>query len=353
MESLKFCRKYKYKEYEERLSCIRKLPYLKGIGSEEIVVSFTKDIRDLLNKVEKCLNSNSLNKKSSSEVLLLDSHSSATIEGCKTTIDNIKKCIKGTNPSKDDLMVLNIINAQKKYRNYHIANYIDIVNMWKVLSNNVCENVLSQGTLFRKEMVYVGSESRIIHTPEKPEKIESKMNLLVKFINSTQVSILMRGIISHYYIEYIHPMCDCNGRLGRLLQTVIISNKYDNIYKIPIISVINENLSGYYKSLQDSNVVCTINNKKYLDISPFLEYVLICFLIAFERCKFSLSENEKKLVIAMKKRGVGCEITVKNACKVLHSSNESTVRNVLNSLVFYGILSKKKVGNKNIYRLER
>lgn len=91
-----------------------------------------------------------------------------------------------------------------------------------------------------------------------------------------------------------------------------------------------------------------------IDVAPFVEYMLLCMLMAIGRCsRIKLKEGEKAILAAMHKKGIGCEITVKNACKVLHSSNTDYVRSMLNNLVGYKILSKRKEGNKNIYRLER
>ena len=72
-------------------------------------------------------------------------------------------------------------------------------------------------------------------------------------------------------------MCDGNGRLGRLLQSIVISG---NIFKIPVISTMNENLSGYYKSIKDSNIPCNVCGLGMcIDVAPFVEYMLLCMLM--------------------------------------------------------------------------
>lgn len=275
MDSLELCRKYKEREYADRVSHVVKLGYLKGIKDEIIVLSFTDELRALLQKVEVGLRN--VQSSSYKDTILLDSHSSATIEGCRTTIERIRNCIKGEKPTKDDLMVLNILKAQSMYKGTTVPCVQDIVDMWRVISKGVCENTSKQGRFFRSSMVYIGNEDRVVHTPEVPDKIPKKMELLVNFLNSS-INQILKGIICHYYIEYIHPMCDGNGRLGRLLQSIIIDG---NIFKIHVISTISENLNGYYKSIKDSNIPCNVCGLGMcIDVAPFVEYMLLCMLMA-------------------------------------------------------------------------
>lgn len=350
MDSLELCRKYKKTEFDYRVSNLEKLDGLVGINDEVICIGMTSELCKLLKRVETGLKSKIDN--SYRENIILDSHSSATIEGCRTTVESVIRCMRGKSPSRDDLMVLNIIKAQKLYKDREINSSRDITKIWKVISSGVCENLDCQGSIFRKKMVYVGGSSRVVHTPEKPNKIAGKIGLLVNFINNKSISNILKGIILHYYIEYIHPMCDGNGRLGRVLENIVIGKRYINVYKIPLASVINDNLSGYYKSLRDSKEVCNIKGMRCLDVSPFVEYMLICILEALGRSRVSLDENEKKLISIMKRRGYGSEITVRRASCLLEMKENHT-RSLLNKLVGYGFLSKVRVGNRNIYRLER
>lgn len=275
MDSLELCRKYKEREYADRVSHIVKLGYLSGIRNEILVLSFTNELRGLLQKVEVGLRN--VQSGSYKDTILLDSHSSATIEGCRTTIERVRNCIKGGNPTKDDLMVLNILKAQNMYKGTTVSCVKDIVDMWRVISEGVCENTSKQGKFFRSSMVCIGNENRVVHTPEVPDKIPKKMELLVNFLNSN-INQILKGIICHYYIEYIHPMCDGNGRLGRLLQSVVIDG---NIFRVPVISIINENLNGYYKSIKDSNMPCNVCGLGMcIDVAPFVEYMLLCMLMA-------------------------------------------------------------------------
>lgn len=79
MDSLELCRKFKEREYADRVSHIVKLGYLRGIRDEIIVLSFTDELRDLLQKVEVGLRN--IQSSGYKDTILLDSHSFATIVG--------------------------------------------------------------------------------------------------------------------------------------------------------------------------------------------------------------------------------------------------------------------------------
>jgi Fic family protein len=66
--------------------------------------------------------------------------------------------------------------------------------------------------------------------------------------------------------------------------------------------------------------------------------------------QFVLNDNEKKLIAKMNKKGIGTEITVETAAKILKTDNIKA-RYTLNTLTEKGILIKRKVGAKNIYIL--
>lgn len=83
---------------------------------------------------------------------------------------------------------------------------------------------------------------------------------------------------------------------------------------LPLSSAINNQLSGYYGSLADSETVLNGIDGRWLDLSPFVSYMLD----AFEHCLIdaalsvnALTEAESKLLERMNKAGLHAEITTK------------------------------------------
>ena len=124
---------------------------------------------------------------------------------------------------------------------------------------------------------------------------------------------------------------------------------------LPLSSAINNQLSGYYGSLADSETVLNGIDDRWLDLSPFVSYMLD----AFERCLIdaalaanNLTKAEKKLLERMNHAGIHAEITTKKAAGILQMSDSGT-RAVLNGLVNKGYLTVEKDGTPYVYRLHQ
>lgn len=139
------------------------------------------------------------------EILILDSTSSATIEGAKTTIDSVKRSILSGNPTKSDKMVLNIMKAMSTYLPMGIHSEGDLNHLWSIISDGVAENLSSKEIKYRSKMVYIANGDRVVHEPCPVDSINDCMLSLMSFINSNELTSLLRAIIAHFYYVYVHP----------------------------------------------------------------------------------------------------------------------------------------------------
>lgn len=79
---------------------------------------------------------------------------------------------------------------------------------------------------FKKEQNYVGDRnSRSIHfIPISPEQLPGGIETLFNFIASDQLTLLVRTAVAHLEFEALHPFEDGNGRVGRMLVTLMLWN---------------------------------------------------------------------------------------------------------------------------------
>ena len=287
------------------------------------------------------------------DTILLDSWSSATIEGARTTVSNVRKSMTAPK-TKDDLMVINTIKGS----NYAYGRPItekNIRRLWNTVVADVCENENLKGTLYRDGMVYIGSGDRVIHTPANAEQLPELMAQWFAFRES-QEDLLIRSFVCHFYFVYLHPFCDGNGRTARILNaSQLYHGGYEKMKSLPLSSAINHQLSGYYSSLSDSETPLNGTQPPWLDLSPFVSYMMD----AFERCLIDaalsinqLTDSESKLLERMNKVGVHAEITVSKAIGIVGLS-ESATRKLLNGLVQKGYLTVDTTFLPYIYRLEQ
>lgn len=339
-------------ELHRRLTDRVKLP-LCGLNGESLYLTGMSELRNKVSKLD-TFYAQLPAHRGVKDTILLDAWSSATIEGARTTVQQVRDHFK--NPkTKDDRMVINTIAGSNYAYNRPITER-NIRALWEKVVDGVCDNEAHRGTLYRDGMVYIGSGTRIVHTPARAEQLPELMDQWFSFREEETGDLLIRSFVSHFYFVYLHPFCDGNGRTARILNaSQLYHGGYKKMKSLPLSSAINKHLSGYYSSLEDSEIVLNGTESKWLDLTPFVSYMLD----AFERCMMDaalsdnvLSEKESKLLERMNKAGIHGEITVKKASAILRLSENGT-RSVLEKLVKKGYLTVSKDKAPYIYRFEQ
>ncbi len=96
---------------------------------------------------------------------------------------------------------------------------------------------------YKTEQNYIGDERRgkIYYVPIAPEHLAPAMGELVRFMNEGDMRPLIRTALTHVDFEALHPFEDGNGRIGRMLITLML-------WKLDIISQPNFFVSGYFET---------------------------------------------------------------------------------------------------------
>ena len=153
---------------------------------------------------------------------------SSQIEGTQATLEDV------LNPNVDIAVNLEINN---------VINYVNALNFaiekmkeLPVCNRLLCEThrVLMQGVRgqeknpgeFRHSQNWIGASNSNLKTarfiPPTVEDMQTAMSDLEKFINDYDMDILLKTALIHYQFETIHPFLDGNGRIGRMLITLIL-----------------------------------------------------------------------------------------------------------------------------------
>lgn len=107
---------------------------------------------------------------------------------------------------------------------------------------------------FRKSQNWIGGTrpGNAIFVPPPPEYMHDALDDLEKFFYRDDVPSLIKASIVHFQFETIHPFLDGNGRLGRLLISLILY--HDKILEKPILYLslyLKQNRQVYYNLLQE------------------------------------------------------------------------------------------------------
>lgn len=92
------------------------------------------------------------------------------------------------------------------------------------------------------------------------------MHDLFAWLGATHEHPLIASAVFHYEFEFIHPFTDGNGRMGRLCQSLILSQWNIVFAQIPVESLIFEHQQAYYSAIQRST--------QSADSAAFIEFML-------------------------------------------------------------------------------
>lgn len=102
---------------------------------------------------------------------------------------------------------------------------------------------------YKIEQNYIGDDRRnIIHyVPISPEQLGPAMEQLVTYIGRQDVRPLLRVAMVHVEFEALHPFEDGNGRIGRMLITLML-------WRLGLLSEPNFFVSGYFENNKDEYI---------------------------------------------------------------------------------------------------
>ncbi|MFM9902933.1 MAG: Fic family protein [Polaromonas sp.] len=102
---------------------------------------------------------------------------------------------------------------------------------------------------YKTEQNYLAdrSKKKILFVPISPEKLNDGMQMLFKYLHESTDTPLIKAAISHVEFEALHPFKDGNGRIGRMLITLLLWSSH-------VISAPHFYISGFMEDNKDAYI---------------------------------------------------------------------------------------------------
>jgi len=194
-----------------------------------------------------------------SSLVIEEAINSSQLEGASTTRKIAKKMIVSEREPKspDERMIVNnyfLMKEVKKVKNESLT--VDmILGFHEIATQGLNENGVIAGETRTDNEIFIGdNDGNNIYQPPKYEEIISRLEQLCDFANRNHaethfINPVIKAIILHFMIGYIHPFSDGNGRTARaLFYWFMLKNGYDYFEYISISKLLKVAPVKYSKS---------------------------------------------------------------------------------------------------------
>ena len=291
----------------------------------------------------------------------------SAIESIDFNRDSVRNIMKGLAPKDEEE---NRIFGLKQGFEFisHKENKITEENIYKLYMMTIGnflddESRLEQGNFYRHDTVYVMSD-KVEHSGIDHKKLPEYMKSLVEFANvKDNINDLLKATMLHFYIAYLHPYFDGNGRMARLIQMwFLIQKGYESTLFVPFSSYVEKSRKKYY----DAYTLVEENYKLsgVIDITPFLVYFIqnvyekmtgdTVKANTLEKYNSALSageitQKEAKLWQFVLSTYAGDTFTTKQLERDFGDAAFATVRSFVLKFTDLGLLNAQKMKNKVLY----
>lgn len=236
---------------------------------------------------------------------------SLAIEQNTLTLEQVTAVIEGKPVLGDQKEIQEVHNA--------LAAYADMPNWNKAKSNDVLKahRILMMGLLndaghWRSGGAGIYRGDQLVHMAPPASQVPRLMEQLLTWLDTTDAHPLIASAAFHYEFEFIHPFSDGNGRMGRLWQTLILSDWQPLLAYLPVETVIKSRQEEYYQAFREADIKT--------DCSNFIEFLLQALATSLKEAMNNSTQtqhdNESKARVEMKVE-TRVEVKVKTPDRIL------------------------------------
>ena len=190
---------------------------------------------------------------------------SLAIEGNTLSEEQITAILEGKPviaPPREVQEAKNALEAYEQFEHWQSGSKKDLLKAHQTLMLGLIDDAGQ----YRQKGVGVMKGEQVVHMAPQADRVSKLMSNLLAWLEVSDAHPLIASSVFHYEFEFIHPFSDGNGRMGRLWQTLILSEWKPLFKYLPVESMVYANQSDYYIALNKSTEIS--------DSAPFIEFML-------------------------------------------------------------------------------
>lgn len=311
-------------------------------------------------------------------IIMDEAIASSQLEGANTTRKVAKgmlqKKLKPKNRSMQ--MIANNYRAMLSIESNYKNSKLDMSMFFK-LHELLTKNTMNKKDIGRlridaDEIAIIDEETgEANHVPPKEAFLGKELARLIEYANDTlndefSVHPIIKAIIIHFWVAYLHPFTDGNGRIARaLFYWYLFRHNYGLFSYLPLSTIIRKSPAQYrrayaYTEQDDNDLTYFIdyNIRKITESNTAFwedlkrKQVESSELGAIAKSKYDLNERQIQLLRYLHKNRN--ESTTYNAHSNIYNVTLLTARKDLLQLEKLGLLSSKKIGRqKNFFGTDK
>lgn len=297
--------------------------------------------------------------------------STFSIEQISTSRDSVRKILAGYAPADENERR---IYGMKRGLDFisdplHRISEENIHQLYEITMGEILpqEDRLLPQNYYRHDSVYVVGE-QVEHTGLPWQKLPGYMAELVSFIGEDSgMNDLLKAAAIHFYLAFLHPYFDGNGRMARLLHLwYLVQQGYPSALFVPLSEYIDKSRRAYYNAYTLVEQNARISG--VVDITPFLVYFIDHVYHRLEDqlpdshtveefqsllAQGEITEKERDLWNFVLSAYGSAPFSTKQLEKDFGNAAYATIRGFVLKLERLGLLTSQKFGNRTKYQLRR
>ena len=230
--------------------------------------------------------------------LMEEAIASSILEGAATTRKRAKEMLReGRKPrTRGEMMIKNNYTTMLRIKD-RLTKKLSIELLCDI-QKSITDETLADGSAsgrLRKsdDIVVVDTDGTVLHTPPNAGELKERLQALCDFANSSSEESFIHPVVKaamlHFWLGYIHPFVDGNGRTARaLFYWYLMKNKYWLVEFLPVSRIILKAPAKY-------KMAYLYSEKDDNDLTYFIRFHLRAFHLSIEDLKKYISRKQQEL----------------------------------------------------------